>query len=423
MIASIMPRDAIAAHALLSLFCVSALAADQLGCRDDAGRPVDWYIVYKIPKLERLPPPFNTGYSYVYITSDNTDSWRLSDKLITAPGSIFGNTLRPFYATSDADPSTSYVLYNDQPPTVRQVNQAGSAHAKGFIGMNGDAGFWLIHSVPKFPPSVLINASYAYPPNAKENGQSAMCVSFRTAHEGDNIAQQLLTMRAKVYSYRLNGDVLASARSFDDVIAKKWIKKQPSRSVSITTAAGRSLRSFAKNAASNDDLYSELIAPELRANLFVETWRNGAGHSLSSECDEQFHVNNIERVRISVNHAPLDWEYTEDHAKWAISDAADNPYVCVGDINRMQSQFKRGGGSMCLENKAVWSVLRSSIEQIENCPKSAAKARVQKARAQKATVRTATVHRADRKLVKRRRSSVFSLASLSGIVTHLYVGR
>ncbi|CAG2174345.1 unnamed protein product, partial [Oppiella nova] len=40
------------------------------------------------------------------------------------------------------------------------------------------------------------------------------------------------------------------------------------------------------------------------------------------------------------------------------------------DINRMKSQFKRGGGGMCISSDKVWHIFMKSIEQIEGCQKS-----------------------------------------------------
>jgi deoxyribonuclease-2 len=41
------------------------------------------------------------------------------------------------------------------------------------------AGFWLVHSVPKFP---IITNEYKYPDTGKRNGQSFLCMtlSFRS---------------------------------------------------------------------------------------------------------------------------------------------------------------------------------------------------------------------------------------------------
>lgn len=285
---------------------VYSTCCSALNCRDEAGNEVDWFIVYKIPKLERNLAPFNTGYSYVYVSSVNATTWTLSSKLITDSDSIFANTLRPFYPLKSADSNLSYIVYNDQTPDGKNANSY--AHAKGFVGMDAGTGFWLIHSVPKFPSIVSPDSAYLYPPNAKENGQTAICLSFNTASQGDNIAFQLLTMKPKLFSSFLSTDVKQVASHFADVIQKKWLKK-PSRHVPIATLQNVVFQSFAKNPLTDSDIYAELIAPALGSNLFVETWRKGAGHSLPSECNETFHVNNIQRVKITLNQAaPIDWE-------------------------------------------------------------------------------------------------------------------
>ncbi|CAG2181426.1 unnamed protein product [Oppiella nova] len=36
----------------------------------------------------------------------------------------------------------------------------------------------------------------------------------------------------------------------------------------------------------------------------------------------------------------------------------------------MKSQFKRGGGGMCISSDKVWHIFMKSIEQIEGCQKS-----------------------------------------------------
>lgn len=46
------------------------------------------------------------------------------------------------------------------------------------------------------------------------------------------------------------------------------------------------------------------------------------------------------------------WPETCDHAKWGIT--LHNPWVCVGDINRMISQRKRGGGTIAFQNQILW---------------------------------------------------------------------
>jgi deoxyribonuclease II len=49
------------------------------------------------------------------------------------------------------------------------------------------------------------------------------------------------------------------------------------------------------------------------------------------------------------------WPETHDHAKWGIMTHSN--WICVGDINRMISQRKRGGGAIAFQNEALWRAL------------------------------------------------------------------
>lgn len=53
------------------LISLSHAAIDSPTCLDEDGNPVDWYIAYKLPHLSNEQWPFNTGYSYAYITSES----------------------------------------------------------------------------------------------------------------------------------------------------------------------------------------------------------------------------------------------------------------------------------------------------------------------------------------------------------------
>lgn len=47
----------------------------------------------------------------------------------------------------------------------------------GLLLWNRVQGFWLIHSIPRFPP--IPEEGYAYPPSGKRNGQSGICITFK----------------------------------------------------------------------------------------------------------------------------------------------------------------------------------------------------------------------------------------------------
>lgn len=54
-----------------------------------------------------------------------------------------------------------YVMWNDEFPGGEPPVWEGVAHAKGVLGMGRSAGFYLLHSVPKFPSPASANSSIA----------------------------------------------------------------------------------------------------------------------------------------------------------------------------------------------------------------------------------------------------------------------
>lgn len=173
-------------------------------CLDDDGNQVDWYIVYKLPLLDENDAPFNTGYSYAYITSENvkerdptswtapadTDldsivflnrfkalllsylrpsrklgrikaaaqdrpkednlKWTISSKIITDPQSMVLRTLNAAY--DGKHDRVNSIFYNDAPfglPKKGSRKNSAKAHAKGSILIDEDTGdsLWLTHSV------------------------------------------------------------------------------------------------------------------------------------------------------------------------------------------------------------------------------------------------------------------------------------
>jgi hypothetical protein len=64
------------------------------------------------------------------------------------------------------------------------------------------------------------------------------------------------------------------------------------------------------------------------------------------------------------------WRYTKDHAKVGLTPSTSSiKYVCVGDINRMESQWVRGGGTACLSNSVLWSSLNGAVFLSDSCTK------------------------------------------------------
>jgi hypothetical protein len=59
----------------------------------------------------------------------------------------------------------------------------------------------------------------------------------------------------------------------------------------------------------------------------------------------------------------------QDHSKWgvAINGTAQQHYVCIGDMNRMTSQWARGGGTVCFRQANIYKPFLGSIVGADAC--------------------------------------------------------
>ena len=132
---------------------------------------------------------------------------------------------------------------------------------------------------------------------------------------------------------------------------------------SLTRRRGWQFTSWAKSSyyGSGWEIWTELVAPGLRNNLLVQTWRRGAGSPLPSACRNTYKVENINALTMNGDS----WGYLNDHSKWGISKSGDQ--VCLGDLNRMASQGNRGGGVICFTSRQLRQSLLTAVQQREAC--------------------------------------------------------
>lgn len=175
-------------HLLPSAYSV----ADRLGCRDEAGNMVDWFYLYKLPKQLESDGASNSGMNYLFVTPSSSGEWTLSKRLLNDSSSMPGQTLSPVYEKTD---SNLFMMYNDEPPTGSTDGTRG--HTKGVVVANDISGFWLVHSVPKYPPAP--EDSYGYPHSGLPYGQSFLCMSF-TGDQIGKIGKQLIYNEPHFYS-------------------------------------------------------------------------------------------------------------------------------------------------------------------------------------------------------------------------------
>lgn len=203
-----------------------------------------------------------------------------------------------------------------------------------------------------------------------------MCFNFDFNKTGKQIIDHLVNMHPLVYDSYISDRIyelvpeISDLKLESDHVGKRRKRNEDSKlAQQINTKEGFELLLYSKSSDFGEDMYSDWLNDELKSTLYVETWRNGAGTSLNSSCPRNnFYVKNVQDLRFPLEIEKLTWSYRQDHSKWAISDNKEHAIVCITDINRMQSQFKRGGGAVCFKCPSCWSVFNRLVADVEPCP-------------------------------------------------------
>lgn len=115
------------------------------------------------------------------------------------------------------------------------------------VFFDNNAGYWLVHSVPKFP----LTDSYVYPDNGMIYAQSMLCMSFKYS-ELSKIGTQLYYNHPEIYSSNLPTSMAADNPDLAKVIGGQYKSGAPySSTLDLTTAGGTTFKSFAKSADFN----------------------------------------------------------------------------------------------------------------------------------------------------------------------------
>ncbi|KAF0301271.1 Deoxyribonuclease-2 [Amphibalanus amphitrite] len=184
---------------LATLLVAAPAAGSPLGCRDQSGAAVDWYVLYKLPVIHDTGAPFvSDGVGFLHFSAASTgERWTLSDVPINDSLSAAGRTLEPLYQHT-VNKSLIYAFYNDEHPDGPTSFTKG--HTKGVVAFDGDQGFWLVHSVPHFPPPP--GQRYGYPHTGHHFGQSFLCVTL-SSDQLETVARQLLFNEPYLYATQL----------------------------------------------------------------------------------------------------------------------------------------------------------------------------------------------------------------------------
>lgn len=316
-----------------------------LSALNEAGQQVDWWFAYKAPKLHPGAGSDGAiGYEYSFMDSTMSAPAR-STRLMAHDSSL------AWLQVEAALSASGYILYNDERPDGLADNE-GFGHCKGVLAWDDESGtgFWMIHSWPLYPA-----LKGAIP--VGDYGQTFLCLSLSFGALTQIAALMRTHHEPQVYGAKLPGPSEMSS-NHPLAMLEKTITSDAASSVTqdFQTLGGMPIKIIAKNRRWNDDFWNDLVGPTLGVDIDTETWIRGP-IAPTADVGGLHTTTDVKFVDAGSLGMQWVWPETADHAKWAISSDPAQPWVCVGDINRMVSQRKRGGGCVAFQNLALWHAL------------------------------------------------------------------
>jgi deoxyribonuclease II len=323
----------------------------EISALDENGKAVDWWFIYKVPQLSRgANNDSATGYEYVYY-DPKVAKVEKSLNLLNGGKGALNLTLNSVFKNPSA--TTGWILYNDEMPASAKGKDNGDlGHTKGVIAFDtaSKTALWLLHSWPKFAD-----------PGAKEDptpkyGQTYLCLTLDMATASKIAAQMANHQEPQTYLCRA-----ANLPKSDPLfLLTQPLNSNPtadSNTLDLKTRGAMPFKVIAKNRQWDKDFWNGLVGPTLKEDMNVESWIRGPIPPMA-DTDGIHKTFDVKYINLSSMGAHWAWPETHDHAKWGITLKSD--WVCVGDINRMISQRKRGGGTIAFQNETLWNALSAT---------------------------------------------------------------
>jgi len=380
-----------------------------LSALNEDDNPVDWWFAYKLPALPNLifdEDPNNSvgksqGTEYLYCDSTSpalprelSSNKKINRKILESGALV--NTIRQLHVAAEKhDPQIGWFCYNDEHPKLDHllipcapIDNFDFGHTKGVIAfdLGTNTAFWMLHSWPCYPS---ISITPVAPPSPLF-GQTFLCITLKDVATADAIAEvfhaqsqpQITdmylpgTIDVKTYPYLVQ---LAADMPRSIVPTTVPLGSNMPSDTTFMSRNGQEFRLFAKSKDWIDpatdkvqapkDLYSDLIGPTLKVDLDVETWQQG-GES-DTDSDPAYTTKDIQWIDLQALGPNYAWKFLfHDHAKWAVSVDLDKQnetdWVIVADINRVDTQYKRGGVGIAFQNQALAHSLHSIIKTVSS---------------------------------------------------------
>ena len=324
--------------ALLAAACASTT------CFSDAGEAIDQWAAIKR----------HDSYSYIYADFANWTLVLSPNQMNDTASGALTYTVQQLWESG-----IQYMAYNDEVVGASKVEHE-PGHLKGIIAFNitNNTGFWLSHSVPSYPSDPAKVPAYdGLPETADMYSQDFYCVSLNMT-ELEDLAGMLMLDSITLIAY----NVSVNATAYPNIYALSegnYLEDPVCLNASI-----HGVNVFAKTGEWDLDLWSSCVAPAYQDGFYAETWMRGS--EIGPSCPPDFIYPTLDVIDLDFGISDFTWDEGEDHSKWAV--AATLPVICFGDINRMTTQFTKGGGAACIENELLANQFRTAITAHNSCP-------------------------------------------------------
>jgi len=317
-------------------------------CQNTSGDPVDWYVIFLFPKVATSDKAIN--YGYFDDTMKEIQNYTYEDDTFPA-NSAFSNY---------NDGKSNYFLWNDEINSSETESKTSSskAHSKGALMFDVNSGLLLSHSLPKYPDrdqsDKIITALSS---NAGHYGQTFLCIS--TDLENSLKIVETLNIIDPLLMLNVEKDLTGKNNAAVEKLIKgtRDSKSENEKITAIKSRGGQDFDIFSKSRKSPNLPYDTSIPQEYKSGFYVETWTRPA--LLPSDFESQYQIINVQ----SMNYGGYSFNHNQEHSKWAVSIEKD--ICCFGDLNRTESQKKRGGNVICFRHETLSKLMRNAITDVD----------------------------------------------------------
>ena len=329
------------------VFLLTFFLGQSLYCKNEANKNVDTWLIFKGPK----------GTNYVY--------WDTQQSILTKSGYSLNDTsfgALTFTLNQMWEKDTKYIAWNDEPapnpmaPTGQPYN-FDYGHSKGvwIWNPNTQEAIILQHSIPLFPqtPNMVDSYNGLYE-NAWEYGQHLTCISTNLSTL-IQLSDLMQLVKPNIYDFKIDDSTPIKLQK----LSQGAFDSNPICTFNTFMSSINNITFFAKSKQWNNELYADCIALQTQNSLSVESWIRGDEEG--AYCNSTYPVIDIKNVNYGFDE--MSFSSWDDHSKWAVGSSI----FCAGDINRMTTQYERGGTAFCFNFPSLIIGMNAVITDTDSC--------------------------------------------------------